>query len=137
MATKGTEELPQSHENAAPQSSANELSPDTGCRAPPNGVGLHTLDRHVAWIVPPGSSERIDDHTPGAAPLPVVESRRALTGHTSTHVVLGEVSGRRGAEQVAETVTCSLRSIGNSRSFFGDRRGLSGQRSAAECVPLA
>jgi hypothetical protein len=40
MATKGTEELPQFHENAGPQSSANELSPDTVCRAPPNGVVL-------------------------------------------------------------------------------------------------
>ena len=43
MATKGTEELPQFHENAGPQSSASELSPDTVCRAPPNGVDLQRL----------------------------------------------------------------------------------------------
>src|ERR1700730_5070124 len=45
MATKGTEELPQFHKYAGPQSSASELSPDTVCCAPPNGVGLQRIDR--------------------------------------------------------------------------------------------
>ena len=119
MATKGTEELPQFHENAGPQSSASELSPDTVCRAPPNGVGLQRIDRprrvDRPGAVAKGSTITMQNRRPYRSVKPV-----ALSPVPPVHVVLADVSAVGGAEQVAKPVSCSRQQEHRQRSRLSE-----------------